>query len=94
MGRPRVIEVDFYILVEQIKRAVDARCLIERKDKKKWSEYVEQNNIREASLEAFGKVKFAAGKPVLIAISMGSDWDGCYAYSKDDEAALKYVSAD
>lgn len=94
MGRPTIIEIDFYALLEEISRAREAQGLIEKKDADKWAEYVNQNNIRDASLEAHGKVKFTAGKPELVAIAMGSDWDGCYAYSKDDEAALKYVLAE
>lgn len=91
MAQARVIEVDFYILIEKVKRARDARCLVERTNKAQWAEYVEQHNIRETSLEAFGKVKFANGKPRLVGITMESDWDGCYAYSVDDESALKYL---
>lgn len=93
MGQPRVVEVDYYVLVEKMRKASDERCLIERLQKEKWAEYVAEHGIRETSLEAFGKVKFANGKPVLVAIVMGSDWDGCYTYSHDDEAALKYIPA-
>ena len=91
MAQPRVIEVDYYVLIEKLKRASDARSLIEKTDKENWKEYVTQNNIRETSLEAFGKVKFTSGKTRLAAITMGGDWDGCYAYSVEDEAALKYI---
>lgn len=94
MAQPRVIEVDYYILVEKIKRARDANCLVERTSNKEvWAEYVAEHNIRETSLEAFGKVKFISGKPRLIGITMGTNWDGCYAYSIDDESALKYIPA-
>lgn len=94
MGRPKVIEVDYYVLIEKIRLAANAGCLFERMDKEKWKAYVTQNNIRETSLEAFGKVKFLLGKPKLIGIAMNSEWDGCYAYSTEDEAALKFVPAD
>ncbi|WP_293268915.1 hypothetical protein [Neptunomonas sp.] len=91
MGQPRIVDVDYYVLIEEMKRASDTRCLIEKKDKERWKNYIAENEIREASLEAFGKVKFSQGKVKLVAISSGSSWDGCYAYSTDDEVALKYV---
>lgn len=91
MSQPRVIEVDYYRLVEELKRAADRQGLLQRQDKEQWRQYIDAHNIREASLEAFGKVKFASGKPRLAAIQAGSTWDGCYAYSVEDECALKYV---
>lgn len=91
MSQPRVEEVDFYILMEKFKRARDVQGLIERRDKELWQKYVEDNKVRETALEAFGKVRFAMGKPKLAAINIGSDWDGCYVYSIEDENALKYV---
>lgn len=91
MIQPKIIEVDFYLLMEKLKRAADARCLIEKQNKEEWKQYVIAHGVRETSLEAFGKVKFATGKAKLAAITLGSDWDGCYAYSVEDEVALKYV---
>lgn len=48
--------------------------------------------IRDTSLQAYGKVKFMAGKPKMVGIAMSdAEWDGCYVFSSEDEAALKYV---
>jgi hypothetical protein len=94
MGQPRIVEVDYYQLVEKMKRASDAKCLIERKDKERWNAYIAEHGVRETSLEAFGKVKFMAGKPQLVAIDQGGTWDGCYVYSSEDEAALKWDPGD
>ena len=91
MSRPRIEEVDYYDFVRVLKSASDARCVIEKIDKEKWKQHIVENNIRDVSLEAHAKVKFVAGKPTLVAISSGSNWDGCYAYSKADEAAIKYI---
>lgn len=89
----RVVEVDYYVLVEKIKRARDQKLAIEPKDKDRWKAYVDEHKVRQTSLEAFGKVKFTAGAPKLIAIDMGDEsWDGCYAYSTDDEAAIKFIA--
>lgn len=93
MGQARVEEVDYYDLVSQIRKARDSKCLIERVDKEKWQAYLGEHGVRETSLLAFGKVKFAAGSPKLVAIVDGSDWAGCYAFSHDDEAALKFIPA-
>ncbi len=94
MGQPRIVEVDYYQLVDKMKRAADAKCLIERKDKEKWKAYITEHKVKETSLQAFGKVKFMSGPPQLVAIDQGGDWDGCYAFSKDDEAALKWESGE
>ena len=94
MGQPKIVEVDYYQLVERMKRASNANRLIEKKDKERWKAYITEHNVRETSLQAFGKVKFMSGPPQLVAIDMGETWDGCYAFSKADEAALKWEPGD
>ena len=94
MAQPRIVEVDYYQLVEKMKRAADAKCLIEKKDKERWKAYIAAHGVKEISLEAFGKVKFMSGKPQLVALDMDGAWGGCYAFSKDDEAALKWEPGD
>ena len=91
MTRPRVEDVDFYDFMRILKSARDARKVIEKADKEKWDAYVAEHNIRYVSLEAHGKVRFANGKPTLVAIVTDSDWSGCYAYSQADESAIKYI---
>jgi len=91
MSRPGIEEVNYHDFMRMVRIATDKGFLLERKDKEKWKQYVTDNSVRDASLEAHAKVKFSYGKPVLVAILMGSAWDGCYAYSKDDEAVLKYL---
>lgn len=90
MAQARVVEVDYYQLVENMKRAFNAKGLIETTDKERWKSYITENKIQDIKLEAFGKVKFMAGKPKLAAIETGGSWDGCYVYSHEDEAALKW----
>jgi len=94
MGRARVVEVDYYQLVENLKRASNANGLIEKTDKERWKAYIAENNVQDIKLEAFGKVKFMAGKPRLAAIVAGGSWDGCYVYSDQDEAALKWEAGE
>ncbi len=94
MGQPRVVDVDYYRLIAEIKSARNAKGVIEKQDKEQWQQYVADHSIRESSMLAFGKVKFTSGKTKLIALNYGSSWDGCYAYSVDDEAALKFELGD
>ncbi len=93
MGQPKIVEVDYYILLDKIKRAADAGGRIEKSDKEKWQEYMKANKVNDISLLAWGKVKFAGGKLKLVVINHGDPWDGCYVYSEEDEAALKFVPA-
>ena len=93
MAQARVEECDYYELVRQVRRAKDAKCIVESSDKGKWQAYLESSQVRETSLLAFAKVKFAMGPAKLVAIVGESTWAGCYAFSDNDEAALKFVPA-
>jgi len=90
MGRPKVVDVDYYQFRDKLKRATDAGGRIERKDRDRWRQYVQQHGFSETALEAWGKIKFVLGKTKLVAIDHGSDWDGVYAYSEEDEACMKW----
>jgi hypothetical protein len=90
MGQPSIVEVDYYQLKEKLKRAVDAGGRIEKTDKQRWQKYIKEHGVNETSMLAWGKVKFMSGKIRLVAIDHGETWDGFYAYSDDDEAALKW----
>ena len=94
MSQARVVDVDYYILVEKLKQAARRSCLVERTDKERWKQYVADHSIRVTSLQAFGKVKFINGKTRLAGIVMADEWDGCYAYSIEDEAALQFVPSE
>ncbi len=94
MAQAKVVEVDYYQLVENLKKASNASGLIEKSDKDKWKDYITTNKIQDIKLEAFGKVKFMAGKPRLAAITTGGSWDGCYVYSHEDEAAMKWEAGE
>ena len=95
MGQSRVEEVDFYVLLDKVKAARSANALIDRSSQKDdWNSYISTHGVREAALEAYAKVKFSAGPGKLVAIQAGDAWDGCYAYSIDDEAAIKFIPGD
>lgn len=90
MGQPRIVEVDYYAFKEKLKRASDAGGRIEKTDKEAWRKYIKDHGVSETSMQAWGKVKFMSGKIKLVAINHGENWDGFYAYSDEDEAALKW----
>ena len=94
MGQAKIVEVDYYILRDKLKRAADANGRIEKSDKQRWQEYIKDKKVNDTSLLAWGKVKFTGGKLKLVAINHGDPWDGCYVYSEEDEAALKFVPAE
>ncbi len=94
MGQAKIVEVDYYILRDKIKRAADADGRIEKSDKQKWQEYIKDKKVNDTSLLAWAKVKFTGTKLKLVAINHGDPWDGCYVYSEEDEAALKFIPAE
>ena len=93
MAQHRIVEVDYHIFVGELRLARDSNKIIEPVNKEKWAEYLGENGIREVSFNAHANVRFFHGNHQLVAIVRDEDWDGCYAYSKADEAAIKYVVA-
>jgi len=94
MGQAKIVEVDYYILRDKLKRAADVGGRIEKSDKQQWQDYIKEKKVNDTSLLAWGKVKFSSGKLKLVVINHGDPWDGCYVYSEDDEAALKFIPAE
>jgi hypothetical protein len=94
MGEAKIVEVDYYILRDKLKRAADVGGRIDKNEKEKWKEYIREKKINDISLQAWAKVKFTGGKLKLVVINHGDPWDGCYVYSEDDEAALKFIPAE
>ena len=89
VGRPRIVDVDYYELKNQLAKAMAANGRIERRDADRWNEYLRQHKVNEASMMHWGRSKFDEVEGVII--DCGSDWDGFYVYSVDQEAALKWV---
>ena len=94
MGQAKIVEVDYYILRDKLKRAADVDGRIEKSDKVKWQEYIKEKKVNDISLLAWAKVKFSGTKLKLVVINHGDPWDGCYVYSEEDEAALKFIPAE
>lgn len=88
MARAKVVEFDYYEFLTVLQRASNAGARIDKGDAR-WAEYVKTNAINEVAATAIARQKFEGITPVIIA--EGSDSDGLYFYSKDDEACLRLV---
>lgn len=92
MGRPKIVEVDYYEFSSRLRKAIDNGRRLEKTDQPAWDEYVKKNKVNEIAMQSWGRSKFAGTKPVII--SDGSTWDGFYVFSKEDEAVLKWTWED
>ena len=90
MGQPRIVEVDYFQLRDKLRAATTAGKRIDRTDRARWDTYLRDHAIDEVAVQAWAKVKFQRGKPILVIVDQGDRFDGLYAYSEGDEAALKW----
>ena len=91
MAQHRIIEIDYHDFLDHLRAARDTKQLVEPSDGARWSEYVAETGLREAAFKAHARVKFTSATPKLVAIVGSGAWVGCYYYSTDDEAAIKYL---
>lgn len=89
MARARIIAVDYYEFMKSLRKAADAGTRIEKSQADKWKDYVDTYKINEIAMHSWGRSKFGGSTPVII--NSGGEADGYYVYSKDEEAALKWV---
>ena len=89
MARAKVVDYDYYQFLRTLQRAGNAGGRIEKSDAR-WADYVRENKINEVAATAIARQKFENATPVIIA--EGSDSDGLYFYSKDDEACLRLMA--
>jgi len=89
MGRPRIVDVDYYEFRDQLGKAAACDGRIERRDGARWTDYLQRHKINEAAMMHWGRSKFEQVEAVVI--DCGSSWDGFYVYSVTEEAALKWV---
>ena len=89
MARSKVVDFDYYQFIGLLRRATDAGARIEKGDSR-WAEYVKSSGINEVAASAIARQKFENAVPVIIA--EGSDTDGLYFYSKNEEACLRLVA--
>ena len=92
MGRPRIVECDYYSFRTRLQRATDAGKRIEPVDGEAWKAYLREHKLSDVTMRAWAKQKFAYGEASLVVLDYGdAEWDGFYAYSEADEATLKWV---
>ena len=91
MARSKVVDFDYYQFLRIMQRAGNAGQRIDKTDAR-WVDYVRQHKINEVAATAIARQKFESVTSVIIA--EGSDSDGLYFYSRDDEACLKLVATE
>ena len=89
MPRAKVVDFDYYQFLKLLRRATDGGARIEKGDSR-WAEYVKAHAINEVAAAAIAKQKFEKAVPVIIA--EGSESDGLYFYSKNEEACLRLIA--
>lgn len=89
MGRPSIVEQNYYEFKVALQKAVDAGTRIDVSDKQRWANYVRENGIKEVSFKSFAQGKYEFLKPVII--DDDGPWGGYYLHSPDEEAVLKWV---
>ena len=91
MARAKVVDFDYYQFLRILQRASSTGQRIEKSDGR-WADYVRDNKINEVAATAIARQKFET--PTAVIIAEGSDADGLYFYSKDDEACLRLTTVD
>jgi hypothetical protein len=89
MARTKVVDFDYYQFLRILQRAGNSGQRIEKADVR-WGAYVREKKINEVAATAIARQKFENATPVIIA--EGTDTDGLYFFSKDDEACLRLVA--
>ncbi len=89
MARAKVVDFDYYQFLRIMQRAGNAGQRIDSGDSR-WADYVRDNKINEVAATAIARQKFE--NPSAVIIAEGSDTDGLYFFSKDDEACLRLTA--
>ncbi len=88
MARPKIVDLDYYQFQRALRRAIDSGARIDRADKKRWSDWVRENRIKEAAFRSFSKNLYDSLEPVII--DNDGKWRGYYLLSVDEEAVLRW----
>ena len=91
MARPQIVDLDYYQFQRALRRASDSGTRIERTDKKRWSDWVRENRIKEAAFRSFSKSMCEDLEPVII--DDDGKWRGYYLFSTAEEVVLKWERA-
>jgi len=89
MGRPRIVEKDYYQFQQALRRAVDTGNRIDVSDQKRWQEWVKEHRVKEVSFKTFGAGMYEELEPVII--NQDDEWGGYFMFSKAEEVVLTWV---
>lgn len=89
MAIARIKEINYYDFLIALRDARDNGNRLEKSSEKEWKDYIRSNDIKEVSFMSVAKKKYENMNPVII--QSGDEWEGFYAYSDDDEAAIKWT---
>jgi len=90
MARPKIVDLDYFLFQRALRKAIDSGARIDPADKKRWSQWVRDNHIKEAAFKSFSARMYDGLVPVIIDGDEGDDWRGFYMYSTDEEAVLRW----
>lgn len=91
MARPKIVDLDYFQFKRALGLAIDKGNRIDRSDKERWSEWVRENQIKEAAFRSFSARIYENLEPVIIDGDADYEWRGYYLFSTDEEAVLKWV---
>jgi len=91
MARPKIVDLDYFQFKRALGLAIDTGTRIDRADKKRWSAWVRENQIKEAAFRSFSSRIYENLEPVIIDGDADYEWRGYYLFSTDEEAVLKWV---
>ena len=89
MARPRIVEKDYYLFQQALRKAVDKGTRIDVSETERWKAWVKENRIKEASFKSFGAGMYEGLQPVII--DQDDEWGGYYMYSTDEEVVLRWT---
>ena len=88
MARPRIVDVDYFLFQNALRKAIDTGQRIDIAEKDRWSAWVRANHVKEAAFKSFAQGKYQGLEPVII--DDKGEWSGYYLVSKQEEACLKW----
>ena len=88
MARPRIIDVDYHLFQQVLRKATDTGQKIDVSEKERWLAWVRENQVKEAAFRSFAQGKYQGLEPVIIDLT--DEWRGYYLVSKQEEACLKW----
>jgi hypothetical protein len=92
MGRPKIVEQNYFEFKVALGEAVDKGTRLEPKQKEQWRAWVKEHRIKEAAFRSLADGRFEGIAAVII--DDDGPWGGYYLFSADEEACLKWTRED